>query len=100
MRRHRRSTTGDELKLELEPRREHLGYSLGGPESAEGRLMAQVTGRKTFYEDDGRWVIRGAELIKQLRKGATHWNKFRWRNKRYRPILSLLRMPRRQFFWI
>lgn len=56
--------------------------------------MAQLTGRKTFYEDDGRWVIQGAELIRRLQKGATHWNKFRWRNKRYRPILSHLRMPR------
>lgn len=70
-----------------------VGYSLGGPDSAEGRMMAQSTGRRTFYEDDGKWVIRGAELIRHLRKGAQHWNKFRAQYKRYRPIFTDLKMP-------
>jgi hypothetical protein len=78
----------------LDPAREQLGYSRGSPQSKEGRLMARVTGRKTYFEDDGPWVVRGASLVKRLQKGVKRWNEFRLRNKRYRPILSSVRMPR------
>lgn len=75
MRRHGRWAISSKRKLKktLEPGqdiRNFIGYSLGGPESAEGRAMAKLTGRKTYYEDDGRYVIRGAELLKRLKKGA------------------------------
>jgi hypothetical protein len=32
--------------------------------------MARVTGRKTYFEDDGPWVVRGASLVKRLQKGG------------------------------
>lgn len=55
--------------------------------------MARRTGRKTFYEDEGEWIIRGDDLLRRLKKGAEHWNRFRWHNRRYRPSLSHLGMP-------
>lgn len=77
----------------MKPHKEILGYSSGPPDSAEGRAMARSTGRKTFYEDEGRWIIRGNELLRRLKKGAKAWNTFRWRNRRYRPSLSGARIP-------
>ena len=56
-------------------------------------MMAKVTGRKTFYEDNGKWVIEGDELLDLLRQRATEWNWFRHEHKRYRPILNSLQFP-------
>jgi len=81
------------LKEEQEPGQESIGYSLGGPDSREGRAMAKITGRKTYYEDSGKWVIKGAELIRHLKKGPINWNVFRSSHKRYRPLLNTLGLP-------